>query len=664
MTQVLHSNLSMSFNATTTPNASSSCQQMDGPESTTRSFRRFYCVSSTPFSENRNRPTRRTVLHVRHNDEENEHRDDNTPHERTTRTPITKPFHLLSHSESTPCNLNDYLKQHPQLVKRARSLKRLSNITTHTTTIITTTSSSSDSSSTTSTANLTSTTRPKQRKVINVLQAEVAYATSPQVDWMVSGDATTCHIVGLRSTSGSRQTPTPSSNSSNSNNDDRTVHQEPLGPSSRLRVLTSLAHLDECHLPSLDAMVQEHLQYHRQKEEELYLSQQHHQHHQQQGSMKGEDETSDEDDFGFFFDAVEELDDIDHDDNDDDHEGEDSTYHQAAPTTTTTTSKIIPAPSWTRSCSMPSTSPTELQHFPGFASSRPIHAAPTTTGATPAPRFTSSTTTLHHSSGDRENNNNNHDNKQNYQKIQMDLHLVGGCDDPASYELSRDLLEAWATLADRYSSHIQVHLVTAAISSLNVNDSMATNDPTISSSSLSSSMLLSRGMGIDCHTGHVFGLQSIATELQGPAIEVRQARLWARAATKQQVGGSAVDTCESNRLAVIHTVHSSELCISPFEYRPHPHLEVLLQMPNDVLKNATSTSPELEGEHFCTAMRRTLSWLQLVPSDDVFGKRHLPRRPLRYSRSAVDVHQWVPQDEGTQHALSSSQSALNLHFGP
>jgi Protein N-terminal asparagine amidohydrolase len=658
---VLHSTLSMSSNATTTPNASSCCQMDD-------SFGRFNCVSSTTqFEETRNRPTRRTVLHVRHNDEENgqngqnEHHHDKHPHERTTRTIITKPFHLLSHSESTPCNLNDYLKQHPQLVKRARSLKRLSNITTHTTTITTTTTTRCASSSTDATS--TATTRPKQRKVINVLQAEVAYAESHQVDWMVSGDATTCHIVGLRSTRWSSQTPTTPSSSSSG---DKTVHQqEPLGPSSTLRALTSLAHLDECHLPSLDAMVQEHLQYHCQKEEELYQYQQQHQHQQQQGRMKVEDKTSDEDDFGFFFDAVEELDDIDHDNDDDDHEGEDSTYHQAAPTTTTTTSTIIPAPSWMRSCSMPSTSPTELQHFPGFASSRPFHATPATTDATPAPTFIASTTTLHHSSEDRENNNNNnHDNKQNYNKIQMELHLVGGCDDPASYELSRDLLEAWATLADRYSSHNQVHLVTAAISSLNVKDSMATNDPTTTSSSLSPSVLLSRGMGIDCHTGQVFGLQSIATELQGPAIEVRQARLWARAVTKQQVGGSAVGGLESNRLAVIHTAHSSELCISPFEYCPHPHLEVLLQMPNDVLKNATSTSPELEGEHFCTAIRRTLSWLQLVPSDDVFGKRHLPRRPLRYSRSAVDVHQWVPHDECTQHALSSSQSALNLQFGP
>ena len=308
---------------------------------------------------------------------------------------------------------------------------------------------------------------------------------------------------------------------------------------------------------------------------------------------------------------------------------------------------------------MPSTSPTELQHFPGFAASRRFHttAPPSSTATTTAASSTSMTTTMHHSTANSDDRDTNNDvNKANQNKIQMELHLVGGCDDPTSYQLSRDLLEAWATLADRYSSQIQVHLVTAAISSLNVKDSVTPSDK------MSSSMLLSRGMGIDCHTGQVFGLQSIATELQGPALEVRQARLWARAATNQQRGTGSQDEeddTETNRLAVIHTPQSAELCIAPFEYRPHPHLEVLLQMPNDVLKKVTSTSPELEGEHFCTSMRRTLSWLQLVPSDDVFGKQH-QSRPLRYSRSAMDVHQWEPHDECTRHALHTSQSALEI----
>jgi hypothetical protein len=377
------------------------------------------------------------------------------------------------------------------------------------------------------------------RKVLNVLQSEVAHATSAQVDWLLSGDATTCHVVGLRSSS--------SSSSRNS------------------VALTSLAHLDECHVPSLDAIVQEHLHHHHNRHHRYY-------------PLKEEDE---DDDFGYFLDAVEE-----HDEKEEKEE-----------------QQVWKAP-------LPAGSPTESRQFPGFEMPFP---PPATTK----------------------------DDQRDKNKIQMDLHLVGGCDDPTSYQLSRDLLEAWAALADRYTSQLQIHLVTAAISSLNVSSGGGGGfDP-----------LLSRGMGIDCHTGQVFGLQSIAAELQGPAIEIRQARLWARA-INQKPNGS--DNGE-NRLVVIHTPDSSELWIAPFDYQPHPQLETLLHMPNDALKQVTSTSPNFEGEHFCTGVRRTLSWLQLVPSEGVFGKQP---RPLRYSRSAG--HQWEPHDEPTRRALQSS----HRHFSP
>jgi Protein N-terminal asparagine amidohydrolase len=460
--------------------------------------------------KNKYRGTRRTVLQVA--DEEN---------------PLaTRPLLLLAHSESTPCRLNDYLKEHPQLAKQARQLKRLSKITPQTT---------------------------LQRKVLNVFQSEVAHATPAQVDWLVSGEATTCHIIGLRSSR------TSSSSSASSP-----------------PVLTSLAHVDECHLPSLDAIIQEHIQHH-------------------QCHTPDRDENNEED-FGYFLDALEE-----HDEDDDDDHADD-----------------LPPP-W--QAALASSSPTDLQHFPGFLTSQQ-QLRPGTS------------------------HDDHHEKGRAKSKVRMELHLVGGCDDPISYQLSLDLLDAWAVLGDRYSSLIEIQLVTAAISSLNVSgsSSRARND----ADDNGQWSLLSRGMGIDCHTGHVFGLQSIADELQGPAVEIRQARLWARASNPEnyRLGGS------QNRLVVIHTSHSPEIYIEPYDYRPNPKLDMILRMPNDMLKQVTSTSPDLECENFCTEVRRSLSWLQLVPSEDVFGKQP---HPLMYSRSASDVHQWEPHDESTRRALQASQ---------
>ena len=96
---------------------------------------------------------------------------------------------------------------------------------------------------------------------------------------------------------------------------------------------------------------------------------------------------------------------------------------------------------------------------------------------------------------------------------------------------------------------------------------------------------------MNIHTGQVFPVTtSLPAALEGPALEIRSARLWSN--QQQQP--------KAPTLAVIHTSQSRNGCITiePFEYQPQPELDVLLQVPDDVLLHVTSTSTLLDAiEH-------------------------------------------------------------------
>ena len=79
--------------------------------------------------------------------------------------------------------------------------------------------------------------KARSGRCLNVLQGEVAHASALQTDVLVSAEATTCHVVALRSTRKSKSATVP---------------------------LVSLAHVDQAGVYDncLDAMVQQHLNHH------------------------------------------------------------------------------------------------------------------------------------------------------------------------------------------------------------------------------------------------------------------------------------------------------------------------------------------------------------------------------------------------------------------
>jgi hypothetical protein len=388
----------------------------------------------------------------------------------------------LPRSGTAPCSLDVYLQSIPSVANRTSEL-----LDAH---------SSSDQA-----ANWMTTARSK--RCLNVLQGEVAHATPHQTDVLVSAEATTCHILALRSTHGENSVP-----------------------------LGSMAHVDRAQVyeECLEKMVQEHIQHHVR-------------------TLKKQRQRQDSDDFGFFT-----MDDDDQEEEDLDLDGELS-------------ATFLPQTNLQSS---------NKKKHPCRASSLPSLEAP----------------------------------------IAMEVHIVGGYLDEkgTSQQLSNNLVRTFSELALKYQDKVRMSLSTAAISSMNNNTSDGTPR--------------TRGLALDTHTGLVTPVvTALPKELEGPALEVRSARLWSNQLKPT--------------LAVIHNSQSEDGCITiePFHYKPLPQFNALLKVDDATLLKAASTSPDCESERFCSDLRRTLSFVNTVPAASVFG-RDKTARPLVYSRSSNALNQW------------------------
>ena len=106
-------------------------------------------------------------------------------------------------------------------------------------------------------------------------------------------------------------------------------------------------------------------------------------------------------------------------------------------------------------------------------------------------------------------------------------------------------------------------------------------------------------------------------EVSGPMPTLRSARLFARSAVSQ-------------RLTRIHSEKSSHVRVDPFAYKPFRGIDSLLKMPDDLLLQYLSTSPECEEDTFCSSLRATLKLVRDVPCRNIFGDRC--DHPLVYKR--------------------------------
>lgn len=179
-------------------------------------------------------------------------------------------------------------------------------------------------------------------------------------------------------------------------------------------------------------------------------------------------------------------------------------------------------------------------------------------------------------------------------KISMELHIMGGFDDVdnCSSTITAFLLNFFVKVSEEELGNVEMTLKTCAVSCLNDNGF---------------SCPIGRGMGLDTRSGKVF-LAATRTDIGKPlepAFALRSSRTW----------------CDSpNKLSIIHSSTSvCDLTIEPFKFAPFEQLDMMLQLPDEILLEYISTSPEIEEEDFCRDVRTILRFLKDNSWYDFFG---------------------------------------------
>jgi protein N-terminal asparagine amidohydrolase len=190
-----------------------------------------------------------------------------------------------------------------------------------------------------------------------------------------------------------------------------------------------------------------------------------------------------------------------------------------------------------------------------------------------------------------------------YDIINLEIHVVGGFqdNDSTSSKISNWLMHLLAQIAEEEKDFIKMTLKTCALTSMNDNGYACP---------------IGRGLGIDLRTGKAF-LAKVEEDVAGPAVQLRSVRLWSG----------------QKELSVVHTSKSNEVHINPFVYEPFTEANQLLQLPDHVMLQFTSTSPDVEEPNFCTSVRSTLRYLLDVECTSVFGPS--VDQPLIFKRTGL-----------------------------
>jgi Protein N-terminal asparagine amidohydrolase len=185
--------------------------------------------------------------------------------------------------------------------------------------------------------------------------------------------------------------------------------------------------------------------------------------------------------------------------------------------------------------------------------------------------------------------------------IQLEIHVVGGFEDASgsSRKISNWLINLLADIASHEKTTFRTTLETCAISSLNESGH---GSP------------MGRGLAMDVRSGRVFLAKYDHDDhgSAGPDMCLRSVRLWS--------SGSSSSRNEKPKLHLIHHERTNELRIEPFRFAPFRDIDALLALPDDILIQYTSSSPDCEEEDFCRTLRQTLHFLRNVSPQHVFGK--------------------------------------------
>jgi hypothetical protein len=224
--------------------------------------------------------------------------------------------------------------------------------------------------------------------------------------------------------------------------------------------------------------------------------------------------------------------------------------------------------------------------------------------------------------------------------LDMDIHLVGGyCDkEQTSIQITKHLLQMIVKLASNYSQTINMNLETCVVSSLNDDAFMVhgttgatrstpnTTITTITTENDIPSRPIARGMALHIASGTVQLLEKIDPVHLGPGYTLRQVRLFSP---------------QSDSLLLVHNPFYDEIRVSPFGWkqdRTQMHLLGLLQLPDHLLLQYMSTSPECEDDDFCETMRNSFIFMRDVSEESVFGKEGKRKSVVFQFHPDLNIH--------------------------
>merc|ERR1712071_594407 len=203
--------------------------------------------------------------------------------------------------------------------------------------------------------------------------------------------------------------------------------------------------------------------------------------------------------------------------------------------------------------------------------------------------------------------------------VQMDLHMMGGFDDAdgTSRAISEYLVTLFTQIAHEYRGIFRMTFQTCAITSINDDGQCCP---------------IGRGFGIELSTGDVF-LAEVDKSMVGPALSLRFARGWT---------ASEHDKSTPPILQLVHDIqgpYEGCLVISPFRFQPFPEINTILNLPDDIVLQYTSTSPDVEKDNFCDHLRSTLNFISEEKWSTYFGPNC--DQPAIFQRIEKGGNDWV-----------------------
>mmetsp|Transcript_8603 Transcript_8603/g.10864 ORF Transcript_8603/g.10864 Transcript_8603/m.10864 type:complete len:702 (+) Transcript_8603:142-2247(+) len=127
-----------------------------------------------------------------------------------------------------------------------------------------------------------------------------------------------------------------------------------------------------------------------------------------------------------------------------------------------------------------------------------------------------------------------------------------------------------------------------------------------------------RGMALDVNSGCIQLLNKVSPCLWGPEPTLRNVRLWG--CNDDYYGDDENDIQHDfSSLLKVHSHHQEQIIIQPFPFKPFHNMETLLKLPDDVMLQYTSTSPDVEAEEYCSLVREQFQFIMNVRVENVFG---------------------------------------------